>query len=207
MGTAPASLASVLFGKARLAILALTYGHPDEAFHLRRIARFASTGMGVVQRELRILSDAGILERTVEGRQVYFQADRRCPIFDEIRGLITKTVGVVDIVRDALVALGDRVALAFIFGSVARGTAKRDSDVDLLVVGDLSLGDIVDALAPAQERIGREINPTVYPRREFQEKLRARHHFLTQVLAQPKLFLVGDDREVQVSRGHSSIRS
>jgi uncharacterized protein len=196
MGTDDQTLASVLFGKARLAVLALTYGHPEEAFHLRRIARFAGSGMGVVQRELATLSAVGILERTVQGSQVCFQADRRCPIFDEIRSLVAKTAGVADIIRDGLVGIGDRISVAFIFGSVARGTQRRDSDVDVLVVGDVSFAEVVDALARAQERIGRDVNPTVYPQREFRQKVRAGHHFVSRVLAEPKLFLIGDEREL-----------
>jgi predicted nucleotidyltransferase len=196
MGTEVQTLASVLFGKARLAVLALTYGHPEETFHLRRIARFAGSGMGVVQRELQTLSAVGILERTVQGRQVSFQADKRCPIFDEIRSLVAKTAGVADVIRDALVGIGERISVAFIFGSVARSTQRRDSDVDLLVVGDVSFAEVVDALTRAQERIGREVNPTVYPQRELRQKVGAGHHFLSRVLAEPKLFLIGDEREL-----------
>jgi predicted nucleotidyltransferase len=196
MSAGARTLASVLFGRARLSVLSLTYGHPEEAFHLRRIARFAGIGMGVVQRELKTLSGAGILERTVEGRQVYFQANRGCPIFNEIRGIVAKTAGVADIIRDALAGLGARISVAFVFGSVARGAERRDSDVDVLVVGDVSFAEVVDSLAKAQERIGREVNPTVYPLREFRQKVGARQHFLTRVLAGPKVFLVGDERDL-----------
>ena len=196
MGTGDGRLASVLFGRTRRAVLALTYGHPEGSFHVRRIARFAGTGMGVLQRELAQLTGAGILRRTVAGRQVFYQADPDCPIFEELRSLVTKTAGVGDVLRDALSSLDDQVRVAFIFGSLARGTQRRGSDVDLLIVAEAPFEAIVEALAPAQDRVGREINPTVYPPHEFQKKVRAGHHFLTRVLAQPKIFLVGSEREL-----------
>ena len=196
MGTRPGDLGGTLFGKTRRAVLALTYGRPEESFHLRRIARFAATGMGVVQRELQQLTAAGILTRQVSGRQVYYQADRACPVYDELRSLVTKTAGVADVLRGALAALGERASVAFIFGSFARGTQGPDSDVDVLVVGDVTFGEVTDALAPAQERLGREVNPTVYSRREIQQKVRARQHFVTRVLAEAKVFLVGNEREL-----------
>lgn len=189
-------LASTLFGKTRRAVLALTYGHADESFHLRRIARFAASGMGVVQRELRQLVDAGILTRTVSGHQTYYQADRACPIFDELRSVVTKTAGVADILRDALAPLGERLAIAFIFGSVARGSEGAASDVDLLIVGDVTFGEVAEAVGPAQERLAREVNPKVYPQAEFVTKVRAGQHFLTRVLALPKVFLVGTDHDL-----------
>ncbi|MBI5548844.1 MAG: ArsR family transcriptional regulator [Deltaproteobacteria bacterium] len=189
-------LGSTLFGKARRAVLALTLGHPDESFHLRRIARFAGMGMGAVQRELQQLTQVGILRRTVSGRQVYYQADRDCPVFAELHGLVLKTAGVADVLRDALVTLGDRITVAVIYGSVARASERRGSDVDVMVVGEVSFADCVDALGPAQERLGREVNPTVYPPAEFLEKMRARNHFLARVLAAPKIFLIGSERDL-----------
>lgn len=196
MGTQSRDLGATLFGKTRRAVLALTHGHPEESFHLRRIARFAGTGMGVVQRELQQLTATGILTRRVNGRQVYYQADQGCSVFAELRSLVTKTAGVADALRGALAVLGERVSVAFIFGSFARGTQGPDSDVDVLVVGDVAFGEVTDALAPAQERLGREVNPAVYPRRELQQKIRARQHFVTRVLAETKLFLVGSEREL-----------
>jgi predicted nucleotidyltransferase len=189
-------LATVLFGRTRQAVLALMFGHPEESFHVRRIARFAGTGMGALVRELSQLEGCGILRRTVAGRQVFYQADPACPIFHELRGLVTKTAGVSDVLRHALLGLGDAVELAFVFGSLAKGTARAASDVDVLVVGSATIDAIVDALAPAQDCIGREINPMVFPPLELREKVRAGHPFLSRVLAGPKSYLVGNDHEL-----------
>ena len=196
MGAYAGDLGATLFGKTRRAVLALTYGHPEDSFHLRRIARFAGTGQGVLQRELQQLTAAGILTRTVSGRQVYYQANRASPIFEELRAVITKTAGLADVLREALVTLGERVLVAFVFGSFARGTQRPGSDVDVLVVGDVAFGEVTDALAPAEERLGRELNPTVFPRRELAHKIQARQHFVTRVLAEPKVFLIGHEREL-----------
>jgi predicted nucleotidyltransferase len=189
-------LTAALFGKNRMAVLGLLYGHADERFYLREIVRAAGGGVGAVQRELRQLTRAGVLRRHVEGRHVYFQANAECPVFAELRGLVTKTAGTVEILRTALAPLRHSVQVAFIFGSVARGEERRVSDVDLLVVGTVRFADLVAAVLPAQERLRREINPTVYPPEEFRSKLGSRHPFLQRVVADPKLFLLGDQHEL-----------
>jgi predicted nucleotidyltransferase len=189
--------AGILFGKVRRSVLALLFAHSDEAFYLRQIARTSGCGLGPVQRELRKLAGAGIIRRTVRGRQVYFQANPECPFFPELKTLIIKTAGVGDILRNALAAIAGRINIAFIFGSLAKGEEGPRSDVDLLVVGDLKYSDVVAKLQSAQRILGREVNPTVYPLREFKAKVRANHHFLTSVLKGPKIYLVGDENELE----------
>jgi predicted nucleotidyltransferase len=148
------------------------------------------------QRELRVLAESGILRRTAEGRQVYFQANRESPIYPELQALLSKTAGLVDVLREALAPLADRVRLAFVFGSAARGDLRRDSDIDVLVVGDASFTDVANALATAQTRLGRDVNPTVYPPGEFRKKIHTGHHFLTRVLQEPRLLAVGGPDEL-----------
>ncbi len=188
--------AAVLFGKTRRHVLGWLFGHPDEAFYLRQIVRQAGAAQGAVQRELKALTSAGIIERTVEGRQVYFQVNRASPIFAELQSLLLKTVGAVDVLRDALAPLADRIAIAFIFGSAARGELRRDSDIDLLVVGDATFTAVAQALVAAQGRLGRDVNPTVYPLAEFRAKVRGGHHFVTTVLKAPHLFVIGGPDEL-----------
>lgn len=191
------TLAEVLFSKNRRAVLSLLYGHPDQTFYLRQIVRVSGGGHGAIQRELKILSDVGILRRTVRDKQVYFQAHPDCPVFEELKSLIIKTAGVADVLKAALTVLGERVQAAFIFGSVARGQQKELSDVDLLVVGTTTFRNLVAALADAQTTLRREINPTLYTPEEFRTKLASRNHFLRAVLASNKLFLIGDERELE----------
>lgn len=190
------NLSAALFGKTRRAILSLLYSHADESFYLRQIARFSGTGLGAMQRELKQLSAAGIIRRSVRGKQVYYQANTKCPVFAELKSLLIKTAGVGDILRSALAPLTDRIEVALIYGSIARGLENRSSDVDVLVIGDISFAEVVDKLEPAQEMLGREINPTVYPTAEFQLKLSQGHHFLKNVLSRDKIFLIGDEYDL-----------
>ncbi len=190
------SLATVLFSKARRAVLGLILSHPDRAFYLREIVKLTGLGIGQLQRELEQLTAVGIIRRFEQGRHVYFQADRNCPVYDELRGIILKTVGVADELRRALTPLRDRIQVAFIFGSVARGEENSDSDLDLMVIGEVTLAEVVDAVRGSEATLLRPVNPTVYPAREFHAKRVAKQHFLTSVLAREKLLLIGDEHDL-----------
>jgi predicted nucleotidyltransferase len=185
-----------LFGQTRSRVLSLLFGHPDESFYLRQIVRLASVGLGAAQRELRHLGQAGIIQRTVQGRQVYFQADRQSPLFAELHGLVLKTVGVAGVLKNALAGLEKSVQVAFLFGSLAKGTSNTQSDIDVMLVGDVSFGEVVAALAPAQQKLMREVNPVVFPSDEFRNKLAHRDHFLITVLREPRIFVLGSDHEL-----------
>lgn len=190
-------LGATLFGKTRRSVLALLYSHPDESFYLRQIARVTGAGMGSLQRELKQLLDAGIIQRSEIGRQAFFKANSDSPVFSELRNLIIKTFGVADVLRAALSPLSDKIQVAFIFGSMAGSEFKESSDVDVMIVGNTSFAEVVAALSPVQETLAREINPSVYPPEEFKSKLAERHHFLKTVLNGPKLFLIGNQNELE----------
>jgi predicted nucleotidyltransferase len=192
MGTGAA-----LFGATRQAVLRLLFGQPGRRFYQREIIRSLCVGSGAVQRELEQLAGCGILTRTVEGRQTYFQANHSCPVFNELRGIVRKTFGVADVLRDGLLNLAADVRLAFIYGSVAAGNETGASDVDVMVVGDrLTLDEVVGALGDAQRDLGCEVNPSVYRAEEFCRKLAQGHHFLSRVVQGPKIFLIGDENEL-----------
>ncbi len=190
-------LSAALFGQTRRAILALLYGHPDQSYYLRQLVRSADLGLGAAQREVKRLSDAGIIRRTVSGHQVFYQANSDCPIFGELKGLMVKTTGVADVLRAALAPLAAQIRLAFFYGSVAKLAQRNSSDVDVMVVGEPTFGEVVSALGSAQETLAREINPTVYSPAEFRSKLKAGHHFLTAVIGGEKVFLIGDEDELR----------
>ncbi|MBI3323307.1 MAG: nucleotidyltransferase domain-containing protein [Candidatus Omnitrophica bacterium] len=190
-------VSSALFGKTRQAVLALLYGHDKEPFYLRQIVRAVSLGQGAVQRELARLTAAGLLVRTRRGNQVYYQANRSAAIFPELKSLLVKTAGAADILRAALAPYSDRVQVVLLYGSVAAGTDKSASDIDLLVIGKVSFGEVAEAVSAAQEKLQREINPSVYPPEEFRKKLLAGHHFAKQVFQGPKVFLIGGERELK----------
>jgi len=187
---------TVLFGKTQRALLALFFARPEETFYLRQIIRMAGGGQGAIQRELKRWVQAGLLIQTRQGNQVHYQANQALPIFPELKAITLKTCGVAGVLCEALADLAERIVLAFIHGSIAAGTEKAGSDVDLIVVGDASFGEVVASLQAAQERIGREINPSVYSVDEFKKKLRDGHHFLSSVLAGAKIFLIGGESEL-----------
>jgi predicted nucleotidyltransferase len=190
------SLCNGLFGKTRQAVLALLYGQADTSFYTKQILDAVKTGRGTVQRELKNLTDAGIIIREVQGRQVYYRANEKCPIYNELKSIVRKTFGVADVLRQSLAPKADKVRLAFIFGSVARSADDRRSDIDLIVAGGLSFGDVVSLLSPAEEKLGREVNPVVYPIAEFKKKVKEDHHFVKTVLEGEKIFLIGDEDEL-----------
>jgi len=191
------SVGSVLFSRTRASVLKLLLGHPDERFYTRQIIRAVGDASGAARRELKSLTDAGILLREREGRQVYYRANPDCPVFPELVSLVRKTVGLVDVLRTAVATLGERVTVAFVYGSVARGAETSTSDVDLMVIGEATFGDVVDAVAPAQAMLGREINPSVYGQAEIRQRLGEGAHFLSSVMRESKLFVIGgvDDLE------------
>jgi predicted nucleotidyltransferase len=186
-----------LFGKTRQAVLALLYGRADSSFYTKQILDAVKIGRGTVQRELKNLTDTGIIIREVQGRQVYYRANARCPIFDELKSIVRKTFGVADVIRQSLATNADKIRVAFIFGSVAKSTDDRRSDIDLMVVGKISFGDVVSLLTPAEQKLAREVNLVVYPIAEFKKKVKEDHHFVKTVLEDEKIFVIGDEDELR----------
>ena len=190
-------LADLLFGRTRGAILALLYGHADQTFYTRQIAREVDASIGAVQRELENLSKVGLIVRNSLGSQVFYQANRSAPIFKDLQALINKTIGVFSVLRSALQPLSKRIVVAFVYGSVAREEETAQSDVDLMIVGKATLDEILSRLSTVEKSIGRPINPTVYSVEEFKSKLASGNHFLTAVLKGQKEFLLGDEDELR----------
>lgn len=186
----------VLFGKAQRNILALLFGHPDQAFYLNEIVKFARTGVSQIQLELGKMTDAGLLLREKRAHQVYYRANPDSPIFDELKGIVTKTFGIAEVVRDALRLFAARIDAAFIYGSIAAATHTSKSDIDLFLIGDVRLSEIADALTEAEAKLGRTISPALYSRQEFVEKAAEKHHFITTVLERPKIFVIGNQGDL-----------
>ena len=198
----PADLGTLFFGAYRRQVLGLLLLHPDESFHLREIARVTNTQPGTLRRELAQLADAGVLGREKVGNLVRYRADTTCPIFEELRGILKKTAGVVDVLREALAPLRERIVVAFVYGSVASGGERRASDIDVMVVGDVSFDEVVGALHACQVELRREVNPNVYGLTEFKRKAREKDAFLVRVLKEPKLFIQGADDDIGKLTAH-----
>jgi uncharacterized protein len=191
------ALPDVLFGRARGAILGLLYEHSHQSFYYRQIARQLETlSAGTLQRELDTLSQLGLIERSTVGKQVFYRANRNHPIFPELRALVAKTVGTIPMLRSALTPFADRISVAFIYGSMARKEEKAGSDIDLMMVGRISLEDVLDELGKVESSLRRAVNPTVYSVAEFRAKLASGNHFLNSAVRGDKVFLIGDEDEL-----------
>jgi len=196
------SIATHLLGRTRSAVLSTLLLHPEDSLHVHELARRTGASAGSLHRELRALAELGVLLRQEVGRQVHYRANPASPVFAELAGLLRKTAGLADVLRDALLPLGKKVALAFVFGSVAAGSERPGSDVDLMVLGSASFADLARALAPAQDALGREVNPTVMAPREFARKLAVKDGFALSVAKGSRIWLMGGEHDFAELAAH-----
>jgi predicted nucleotidyltransferase/DNA-binding transcriptional ArsR family regulator len=191
-------IADALFSPSLQKILALLFVRIDDAFYLNEIIRLTGLGSASVQRELKRLEDARLIVSQRVGNMRRFQVNQNSPVYPELHGMIQKTFGLSGVLRHALVPLLPNLRLAFIYGSVAKGSATADSDIDLLLVGDdLLYGTMLSALAPAEKILGRKISPTPYTTADYLKRHQEQQHFLMRVLEQAKIFLIGDDNDLR----------
>jgi predicted nucleotidyltransferase len=192
----PKDIGASLFGKGRRKVLGVLFSRPEQPMYLREIIGAVGGGQGQVQRELEQLHRAGLVLREKRANLVYYRPNPDAPIYDELKAIAFKTFGVADVLRELLKPLAKRIGVAFIYGSVARQEDTARSDVDVMVVGDVKFSDVVLALSGAQERLRREINPSVYSKAELRAKLKEKGGFLDRVMAGTKLFLIGNDDDL-----------
>ena len=191
------SISALLFPGYRRRILGLLLLHPEECLHGREIARRTGLPQGTLTRELNRLASAGLLTRAARGNQVAFAANKACPIYEELAAILRKTSGMADVLAEALAAAGDTIGIAFVFGSMARGKESAGSDVDVILIGQLGFRQAVEMLYPAQTTLGREINPKVFTPLDWRKRIAARDAFVKDVLARPKIFLVGSNDDLE----------
>jgi predicted nucleotidyltransferase len=188
------SLSGALFAKTQRRVLGLLYGNPGRSYFANEIVRLADSGTGAVHRELATLEAAGLVTVSRVGNQKHYRANRASPIFEELRGIVVKTFGVADVLREALAPLAAKIRAAFIYGSVAKGSDTATSDIDLMVISDaVTYADLFALASDAEDRLGRKVNPTVYTPAELRQKLAAGNAFATRVLDQPKVFVAGSE--------------
>jgi predicted nucleotidyltransferase len=174
---------------------------PEKIWYLTELAVFLHTQPSSLQREVGVLSRAGILKQWRDGRRVYLKPDTNSPVFPNLKGLFEKTMGIVPLLQQELKSFGDRIPLAFVFGSIARSEEGSESDIDLMVVGSVGLSELVPMLRRTERTLGRPLNPTVFSSREFARKARDEDHFLSTVLLDAKLFIKGSEHELEVMAG------
>lgn len=188
---------SFLLSEYRKRVLSLLLLHPKMQYHVREIARLTNTTAGSLHRELAKLAKSNILLRQVSGNQVYYQANPHFLIFNELASILKKTAGIADVLTNALAPLTEKINMALIFGSIANETATSASDIDILIIGDLSFIDAVKALHPAQNTLQREINPKIYTKSEWEKLVSAKHPFAQEVLKKPKIFIIGNSHDLK----------
>jgi predicted nucleotidyltransferase len=189
-------LADVLFKDYRRRVLGLLLLHPENTYHVREIARLTGTVAGTLHKELSKLADVGLLIKMAQGNQVAYQANKNCIVFDEIASILRKTSGIADVLAKALVPLVEQIEFAVVFGSVASGKAIAQSDIDLLVVGNLAFSELVKVLYPTQQQLGREINPKLFQAQEWRAAKQENSAFVRELMQKPVITVIGNMDDV-----------
>jgi predicted nucleotidyltransferase len=193
-------LADALLTKTQQRILGALFGQPERSFYASELIRDAGTGSGAAQRELAKLEDSGLLVTRRIGNQKHYQANAASPLFSDLRNIVLKTVGLVEPLRQALKPIESEIRAAFVYGSVAKGSDKATSDIDLMVLSDtLSYGDVFGALDKVSRALGRTVNPTVYSGAEFSKRTKTDNAFVNRVLKGPKVWVIGVEDAILVN--------
>ena len=189
------TLVQIFSSKVRAALFGIFFGLRSRPVHMRELERLTEFAIGTIQQELKKLVSINLLKRTRDGNRVYYEANIFHPLYPEIHRIVLKTTGLTDLVKKALEG-NAKIRIAFIFGSIATGTEKAESDVDLMVIGDVGLRRLSALLSVVPDQIGREVNPHTLSSEEFKRKKAQGDHFLTTVLGEPKIFVIGSEDEL-----------
>lgn len=193
------TVAGALFTGTQQRVLALLFGQPNRSFYASELIALAKAGSGAVQRELAKLSQSGLVTVKTVGSQKHYQANANSPIYAELHGITQKTVGLAGPLQEALTPLARKIRAAFVYGSVAKRQDTAASDVDVMLLSDeLSYGDVFSVLEDVGVRLGRTVNPTILTQQEFSKRLKRKEAFLTRVLAQPKIWLIGSEDDLSI---------
>jgi predicted nucleotidyltransferase len=193
------NLADALFSGTQQRVLGLLFEQPERSFYATELINLAGVGSGAVQRELASLSQSGLVTVKPVGNQKHYQANPASPIYDELCGLVRKTVGLAEPLRAALAPLATQIKAAFVYGSVAKKEDTASSDIDLMLVSDtLTFGDTILALQAATESLGREVNPNIFTPQDFANRLKEGGSFVSRVMAQPKVWLIGGEHDLSI---------
>jgi DNA-binding transcriptional ArsR family regulator len=193
------ALAEILSSRVKAEIFRLLFGVDQRELHVREIQRQSGLSVGTVQQELRRLNRLGLIASRRDGNRMYFRANAEHPLATDIHNLVLKTTGLVEVLCNALAH--DDIRVAFVFGSVANSTEKAHSDVDLMVIGSIGLRQLTKLLSGVSGQVGRELNPHIMTIAEFKKRRKARDHFLTTVLSAPRLFVIGNEHELETMGG------
>lgn len=202
------SLSNALFSKVQQRVLALLFSQPERSFYTSEIVRSVHSGVGAVERQLSRLQRSGLVSVERIGNQKHYRANQDSPIFEELRGLVLKTVGLAEPIRKSLQPYADAIKTAFVYGSVAKGTDTARSDIDLMVIGDeLNYSDLYTAAQSAEDKLRRKVNPTFLSPKDWQRKASDSGSVVSKINASPKIFIIGSEQDLQSWANKSSIIS
>ena len=197
MGPTEIGMADALFTHSQQKVLGLLFAQADRQFYVNEMLRLTGAGKGALQRELAKLASAGLVRVTQVGNQKRYQTNREAPIYEELRGIVLKTFGLASVLREALTPLAGRIQAAFVFGSVAKGADHADSDVDVLVISDdLTYGEVLAELEPAEARLGRKVNPVIYSLVDWRRRRGEANAFAIRVMEGSKIWLLGGEGDL-----------
>ena len=185
-----------MFSPYRRQVLVVLFLRPDEQFHVRELERITGVSAGSLHRELKAMAESGLLLREKLGNQVFYRANTDCTIYEELAAIFRKTMGLTSLLQDALSDLDNKIEVAFVFGSMASGRQTAGSDLDICILGEVSLLEVVKALSPVQETLRREVNPVVMTAKKFSDLVRREDRFVTRVLSEPILFVIATRDEL-----------
>ncbi len=193
-------LAEILSSKVRAELFRLLFDSNTLKLHMREIERRSHLAIGTIQQDLKKLTGLDLVTSHRDGNRLYYRANPNHPLFHEVKNLVIKTTGAVPLLTEAFHSKEvsqKEILIAFIFGSIARNEERAESDIDLMVIGTIGLRKISHLVSGMSEKLGREINPYVLTPKDFKKKLSIQDHFLTQVMSTKKLFIIGDENELE----------
>ena len=185
---------SLFSSKARVEILKLFFFNPENNFYQRQISKLSGQSIRAVQREVAKLERLGIIEKSIQGNRIYYKINRNCPIFEELKNILLKSVGIAEVLKENL--KNNNIEIAFIYGSYAKGKETLSSDIDLMVIGKISSRELSSLLSKPKRELMREINYVVFSQKELKERIKLKDHFLNSVLKDKKIFIVGDANDL-----------
>jgi uncharacterized protein len=194
-------LGDALFTTTQQKVLGLLYSRPEKTFYTKEILRMTGMGVATIKRELDRMLASGIISMIRIGNQHHYQANEGCPIYSELLGIVRKTFGISDIIKNALMILDNQIVFSFIYGSIAKGEETTASDIDILLIADgLAYADVMAQLMDAEQLLGRPVNPSIYTLGQIKEKLQQNNAFISRVMEQPKIWLKGSEDDIRAFR-------
>ncbi|MCP3669557.1 MAG: nucleotidyltransferase domain-containing protein [Gammaproteobacteria bacterium] len=195
--TDTASLSTLLFSNTQQRVLAYLFGQPERSFYTTELIKLTKAGSGAVQRELKRFGESGLVTVQMLGNQKHYQANPKSPIYSELCGIVQKTFGLAGPLQNAIAPIAGQVQAAFVYGSVAKKSDTASSDIDLMIISDtVSYPDVIGSLGEVENRLGRQINPTIYTNREWLRRVEDKNAFVNRIQAQNKIWLIGDEHDL-----------